>query len=256
MTEANFELLEEEKPKKIRFDWILPLYIRPKRTLKTIVEQENAVWLAPLFLLTALALITVLISSPIAQQAASQAVVPPEDFQYYSPQDQESFNQAMSIGASPVMTFVFPAVGKIAGLWIGWLLMGSILHLILTLGGSRSTIRAALNLTAWASLPFALRFIVQSLGMLISHQIISHPGLSGFAAEGAQGFAAFLSSLLPFIDIYFFWQISLLLIGVLPLSNLKRGKAWASVIAAVLIVLILKALPGFIGLQISSLGAL
>jgi hypothetical protein len=133
--------------------------------------------------------------------------------------------------------------------WLGWFILGSVLHLVMTLSGSRSSNTASLNLTAWASLPFGLRYIVQGIYYIASGSLIRGPGLSGFAAPEATFLAAFLA----LVDIYLVWQIALLLVGARPLSGLARGKAVLAVFISVLIVLALESLPGFLSAQMGDL---
>lgn len=252
MLEQDVSFVEEEKPRKFQLKWFFPLFFKPGKALAEIGEKNYSVWLAPLVLLMVSALVLVLVSVPIISAAAPQ-VTPPEGFEYYSPQQQQQFSEAVGVNSSPMVTTVFPLVGKFLGIWIGWFLLGSILHLSLTLNGSRSSNRSALNIVAWASLPFFVRNIVQIFAILISHQIIKGPGLSGFMAEGVTGFQAFLTALLAFVDIYLIWQIILIGIGAIKISGLKAGKAWLATLAAILIFLALKAIPGLITSQLSGL---
>lgn len=252
MSENELDYLEEERPKKLQFGWVFPIIVKPRQTLKAIAEKNHSVWLAPLLLLMVSALVLVLVSVPVSSQNAPPMEMPP-DFEYFSPEQQEQFLQAVDMGSSPVNTIVFPLLLRYAGIWIGWFLLGSILHLSLTLNGSRSSNRSALNLTAWASIPFVIRDIVQIIAILITKQLILKPGLSGFVADGALGFMAFAAALLSFIDLYLIWQIVLLVIGARQISGLKSGKALLAVLIAVIVFLALKALPGFLGAQLSTL---
>lgn len=258
MAEAELnssEELEEVRPRRLRFDWLLPVFFRPGRTMKAITTQESGVWLAPLIILSILALVLTLAGGP-ARAAASQAQAGgelPPDFQYWSPEQQEQYFQSQQNRSSPVVIYVLPALGALAGVWIGWVLLGSILHLGLTLVGSRGSNISALNLAAWASMPFAIRFIVQTVWLLTTRQLIQAPGISGFIAADAAGFQAFLRSMLAHVDLYTLWMIVLLLVGVVPLTGLGKGKAWLAVIVSVLVLLAIQALPAFIAAQLSGL---
>ena len=150
-------------------------------------------------------------------------------------------------------SILFPALGALIGIWLSWFLLGSILHLALTLSGSRGNSGQAINLVAWASLPFALRFIVTALAILINKRLIDSAGVSGFVAADAEGFTAFIRILLTFVDIYLIWQVILLMIGSLPLTGLSRGKAWTAVLVTVLLMLVLQAVPGYVSSLLSGL---
>ena len=252
MIDNDFELEIEEKPRKFILKYFIPILLKPRKTLDEIVEKEHAIWIAPLVALMVTALILVLVQAPLVGMA-SQPAGQPEMFEYYSPEQQQQYQNAVNMGSSPVITVIFPLAGKMIGIWIGWLLLGSILHLSLTLNGSRSSNRSALNVVAWSSVPFLLRDIVQIFAILITRQLIQQPGLSGFMAEGVTGFAAFLTVLLSFIDLYLIWQIDLIGLGAKRISGLKISKAWLATMIAVLIFLALKSLPGFISAQLSGL---
>ena len=104
-----------------------------------------------------------------------------------------------------------------------------------------------------------IRDLVRSRGLgdvykrQASRSLVKTPGLSGFAAAEPAGFSAFLAALLALIDIYLIWQFVLLLVGVVPVAGIARGKAWIITAIVFLLVLALRALPGFIGMQLSGL---
>jgi hypothetical protein len=170
-----------------------------------------------------------------------------------SPEQQEQYMQAQQSGNGPTTTILFPALGAIIGVWVSWLLLGSILHLVLTMLGSRGTSRAAYNLAAWSNLPYAIRALVQMIAMLSTRQLINSPGLSGFVAADAGQAALFARVLLSMVDLYLIWQVVLLLLGTFSSSGLTRKKALSGVLITVLLLLVLSALPGYIAAQFSAL---
>lgn len=253
-TELNeIEAIEEPRPRRMHFEWLLPVIFRPGRTMHAVSRQENGVWLAPLLVLSLLALMVSLAGGPARAAAAQPSGELPPDFQYWPPEQQEQYFQSQQNRAGPMVIYGLPALGALAGVWIGWFLLGSILHLGLTMVGSRGSNTAALNLAAWASMPFAIRFIVQAVYLLTTRQVIQAPGLSGFLPADAEGFAAFVRPLLANVDIYTLWMILLLLIGAAPLTGLGKGKTWAAVLLSVLLLLALQALPGYIAGRLSGL---
>lgn len=236
-----------EKSRKLHFEWVLPLFIRPARTLKAVTASDNGVWQTPLLILSILAIVLVLASAPSRTMELQQVGELPPDFQYWSPEMQEEYMASQGDKASPMFVYLFPILGSLIGVWLSWFLLGSILHLALTLSGSRGSNTQALNLVAWASLPFALRFIVQAIAISANKSLIQAPGLSGFITADAEGFVAFMRVLLAFVDIYLIWQVILLMVGSLPLTGLSRGKAWTAVLISVLLMLVLQSVPGYVG---------
>jgi len=237
-----------KKSRKIplSFEWVLPLFIKPRKTISTIVEQDKPAWLTPLLILSALLLITVLVSGPIRLQQIQSGATLPQDFQYYSEADQQKFLTAQATQSSPLFVYVFPFLSGMLKLWISWFLLGSLLYLSLTLAGSRAGSIKSYNLAGWSFLPWGLRYLVQLAGILVSKQLNPAGGLAGFVSADATGFFLFLRSLMGLIDIYFLFQVALLFIGAVPLSGLTRSKAWIATGISILILMLLQSVPGLI----------
>lgn len=253
MAELELDQLEAARPRSMHMEWVFPLFFRPRRTLKQVAEQEHGVWIAPLIILSILAIIVILAGGQPRTIQAQSNIEPPLDFQYWPPEMQQEFMDNQAAKAGPLYIYIFPALGALAGVWISWFLLGVILHLVLTLSGSRGSNTTALNLVGWASLPFAIRYIVQAVAILNSKELIASPGISGFIAADAAGFMSFLRPVLAQIDLYLIWQIILLLVGIIPLTGLTRSKAWTAVLVSAVIIVALKALPAFIGGQLNGL---
>lgn len=234
--------------------WLFQILFLPGRTMSAIAKQERSVWAIPLILLTLLTIAHVLVAAPLRQQEAmNNAGALPDNYQYMSPEQQEQYNQAQQSKSGTAMTTIFPGISALIGLWLGWFILGGVLHLVLTLLGSRSTTISAYNLVGWASLPFAIRLCVQIGAMLIDHRLISSPGISGFIASDSSGIWMYVRVLLSMVDIYLIWQIILLVVGAASIPGLTRIKALGGVLSAVLVLLALSALPGFIFAQLSGL---
>jgi hypothetical protein len=253
MAETELDVLAPQAERRMHFDWLLPLFFRPGRTLSAAVKQERGVWLLPLLVVTLLIIISVLAAGPARVLAAQTGGTLPLDFQYWSPDQQAQYMQAQQNSASPLFISVFPALGAVLGLWVTWFLLGSILHLGLTLIGSRSSNTAALNLAGWASLPLGVRYLVQTAAVLASGLLVKNAGLSGFIAADAKGFDIFLRAVLALVDIYWIWQTILLMVGSAPMSGLKPAKSALATLLVAVLVLALAALPGFLGAQLSGL---
>ena len=247
------EIKEKPKKKPFHFEWILPVIFRPRKAIEVITAQEKSVWLTPLLVVSLMIILATLVAGPIKSNLIQMGMNTPENFQYYSEEQQASFMAAQANRTSPLFLYVFPIATGLAGLWVSWFLLSSLLHLSLTLAGSRSQNIRSYNLAAWSLLPIAVRKLVQIVAMLVTKTVVSSPGLSGFVTGDIKGAAAFFAALLGLIDLYFIWQIVLLLIGVRPLSSLKRSKAWMATAVSLLILMLLQAVPGFLS---SALGGL
>lgn len=239
--------------KTLNFQWVIPLFLKPRRTTREITAQEKPVWLTPLLILSVLVIILALVAAPIRRNALQMGAELPPDFEYYSPEQQEQYFAAQASQTSPLMLYVFPVLGGLLKIWLPWFLLSILLYLSLTLAGSRAGSIRSYNLVAWSLLPLALRFVVQIVAMVVSKTPISAAGLSGFISSEATGIAAYFRGMLGLFDIYFFFHIILLLIGVLPLSGLNRTKAWIATAISVIILLFLQAIPGFLASALSGL---
>lgn len=232
---------------RFHFGWVVPVFLRPRQAFADIVAHASGSWLTPLLLLTLAALLQVIASGYVRQQMAfmGQIQLPP-DFQYYTPEQQAQFMQTAQATQSPVFLYVLPAALRIGQIWLGWLLVGGLLHLVLTMLGGRGDTGAALNLMAWAGLPLGVRDVVQAVAIFSSGKLIQSTGLAGFVdvTAGNTG-AVFAAAFLALVDIYLIWHIALLIVGVNAGTALARPKVWGGVLATLLFVLSFQALVGF-----------
>lgn len=255
MIEFEQDVLEIEQSKKIHFEWVLPVLYKPRTTLLKVAQQNNAVWFTPLLILSILLILLSIVGSPIRAQNSQMGATLPPDFEYYPPEQQQKIIEGQQNISSPVFTLIYPMVGSLASLWVGWLLTGSVLHLALTLTGSSSRSKSALNIAAWSTMPLVIRYLVQLVALLVTHQLITSPGLSGFFATDMGNFRLILSLMFGFIDLYFIWQVILLAMGVKAISNFTWVKTWIAVSITILIMLVLQALPGFIAAKLGNVGS-
>ena len=150
--------------------------------------------------------------------------------------------QAQQATQGPLFTYVLPLLGSLVNLWLGWFVFSGILHLTSTILGGRGSMRGALNVVAWASMPYLIRDLLRVLFMMFAGHAIASPGLSGFAGE-----SGFLSSLFSRTDLFLLWYVLLLGIGVAISEGLPGGKAYAGVIFIVLAILMIQAGIGGLG---------
>lgn len=237
-----------------RFDWILPVLFRPRRTFAQMATLDTAVSQTPLLILAATALIHALVEGGLkASAAASGQMQYPPGWEYYTPEQQAQFMQAMTATSGPVFTYLLPGVTAVLGVYLGWIVLGWLLHLLLTLLGGRASSRQVLNVTAWALLPFAIRDVVRIVAMWSSGAQLTNLGLSGFAPTGEGMWFVFAAALLTAVDLYFFWHIWLLGVGVRAGDQLSKTKAWTAVLFVTLLLFLLRGVPAIIAAQFSDL---
>jgi len=232
--------------KKLDFARIFSALFQPHRTFAEIAAEAGASWLTPMLALSVSAALAVFVSGYFKARAAMMGEVQlPPDWQYWTPDMQNNYMQAQQATQSPVFVYIIPLVLSLAGLWFGWLILSGLLHLGSTLLGGRGSIGGALNIASWASLPFLARDLLRIIFMLLAGHIIVSPGLSGFAN------GIFLAKLFAQVDIFFVWNVILLVIGFSLADGLPKNKATIGVLAVVLILAL--ALAGA-GASISTLG--
>lgn len=227
--------------RKMNMNWVLDVFFHPRKAFQEISTQVNGIWLTPLLILSIVVLINVIVGGSIKHQAslAGEITYPP-DFQYWTPDQQAQYTQASQSTQSPVFLYVLPGISSLIGVWFGWLILGGALHLVATLFGGRGNTSNSINIVAWASLPLALKKVVQIVSMLITHKLISNPGLSGFGFTSDNGWLLFINQLLRLIDIYLVWQILLIILGIRIATKLKISKAALSTVITFIFILLLQ----------------
>jgi hypothetical protein len=235
------DLTSVHQIKKIYLNWVPDVFFHPRKAFQNITAHINPIWLTPLLILSIVVLINVIVVGHLKSQSALMGEITyPPDFQYYSPEQQAQYTQAIQSTQGPVFVYVLPAISSLLGVWFSWLILGGILHLSTTLFGGRGSTALSMNIVAWASLPLALREVVQIIYVLITKNMINSPGLSGFALLDDTGGSLLVNQILRLIDIYLFWQILLLILGVRLSTGLNKTKATFDAIIPVLFILLLQ----------------
>ncbi|MBN2046390.1 MAG: YIP1 family protein [Anaerolineaceae bacterium] len=252
MSEMDVEWAEEEEVSVWQFRWLIDVLVKPRKVFERVAELKKNVWLLPLLVLMVSAVVVVLLSIPYARQSAPQMELP-MDYEYYPNDYKENYQEVMAVNTSAGKIIIVPLLGRFAGIWLGWLLLGVLLHLSLTLNGSRSSNQSALNVVAWAMTPLALRNLVQIGYMLFAGAVVAGSGLSGFAPQDAAGFSLYASGILGLIDLYFIWQVFLTVLGARLISDFKPLKAWLAVLIALAVFVALRALPPYVSSQLSGI---
>lgn len=252
-------MAREKKPKQERparkghTKWLAQMFYKPRTTLAKVAAEETSIKAAPLLLISLMVILAVLISAPIKTQQLQMGATLPENFEYWSEEQQMEYMQAQQNQTSPIFMILTPALSGILGYLIFSMLMASILYLALTLAGSRAPRLKIGNLVAWSMLPFALRELVKLLVAGFSKKLVTQPGLSNLVDAEANGLISFLRSILANVDLYWLLFVILLVIGGGLVSGLKKKKAVWTTLISVLIMLLLQGLPGLLRSLLSGL---
>jgi hypothetical protein len=229
--------LDQRPPRRFDLPRAQTMLFRPRQGFQEMASEARGTWLTPMLLLSITAILVVIVAGYLKSRAALTGEVPlPPDWQFWTPEMQNNYMQAQQATQGPVFLYIIPALGSLTGLWLGWLLLAALLHFGSTLLGGRGSMQSALNLVAWASLPFAVRDLLRIIFMLATGHAIISPGLSGFTST-----PGFLSQLLTRLDIFMIWHVILLVIGFALTDGLPRSKAVAGVVVILLLVLFAQA---------------
>jgi hypothetical protein len=190
-----------------------------------------------MLLLSLTAILVVIVAGYLKSRAAMMGEITlPPDWEFWTPEMQNNYMQAQQATQGPVFNYVMPMIGSLTGLWVGWLLLAGLLHFGSTLLGGRGSMQSALNIVAWASLPFAIRDLLRIIFMLVAGHAIVSPGLSGFTTT-----PGFIAQILTRLDIFMIWHVILLIIGSALTDGLPRSKAVTGVLVVMLLVLFAQA---------------
>lgn len=135
---------------------------------------------------------------------------------------------------SPLAGLALPALGRLGGLVLNWLLWSGVLYVVGTMMGGRNTFGHMFQMVVWTWVPFAVRGVLQAGYIWLAGQPIANPGLSGFVTSQAStsgmpapaGMGTLIwQSLLGRVDIYLFWHLALVVVGLMAVARLSRRKA-------------------------------
>jgi Yip1 domain len=239
--------LNQRSARRFDFSCVRDILLHPRQMFQEIRSESRATWLTPMLVLSITAALVVFVGGYQKSRAAmiGEITLPP-DWEFWTPEMQNNYMQAQQATQGSVFLYVFPLVGALASLWVGWILLAGLLHFGSTLLGGRGSMQSALNIVAWGGLPFALRDLLRIIFMISTGHAIVSPGLSGFASS-----AGFVSQLLMRVDIFLIWNLILMIIGFGIAEGLSRGKAVTGVLVVILLVLFAQA---GIGALLSGIG--
>lgn len=231
---------------KLNIKRLLFFLRHPGKFFEELAADRHAAWQLPMLLLSLTAVLRVVVTGILRTRAAAMGEITlPVDWQWWSPDMQNNYLQGIQATQGPAYVFIIPGVTSLIGLWLGWPIFASILHLISTLLGGRGSQASTMNAVAWSRLPFALRDLLRAVYMLAANHVITSPGLSGFLTNGA-GLAGYFSNLLKYTDLFLAGSTILLAMGLYRLDGLSKSKTWLAVLLVTLLSLLAQAGVGAI----------
>ena len=241
----------------IRLLW--GMIVRPRATLEYLKEHGRRAWWLPAILAVLLVAAPVVVAGPIRVRETRETILATQEEiaeQRGRALTDEQREQMVSYGASSLITTVFPAVGGVVGLIVGWLAWAGGLYLAGMALGGRSTFGTMVRTVVWTWLPFVLRGLIQTVYILASDRTIAHQGLSGFVqsdrAIGELVAASpsldqrLLVSVLSRVDLYLVWHLILLFVGVRVVTQLSRRKTVLVTLVVWLLLTALSVVPAIV----------
>ena len=194
---------KEKTPRTKTISWLPQMFIKPRATMEKVSAAEESVKRTPMLFIIIIMIVAILFAAPVKRAQLAQGATIPENFQYWSEQQQLQYFEAQKNQASPIFMYLFPTLSGALGYFLFSLIMASILYLALTLAGSRAPRLKIGNVVAWAMIPFGFARTDQVYCCRHSKQLITQPGFQP-DRRGSQGLLSLLRSLLANIDIYWF----------------------------------------------------
>ena len=252
--------MAEEKAPAVERHGILRLLwgilVQPRATLAHLDEHQARTWWVPALLAVLLVVLPILVSAPISMEQAREALlVTQEQLEERQGIELSAEQQAQmeSMATSPLIIVVFPTVLRVVGQIVSWLAWGGALYLAGIALGGRSTFGQMFRVVVWTWLPYTLRGSLQTAYILLSGQLIANPGLSGLVQDSrpiAEVVAAppslsqmLLVALLSKVDIFLFWNLILLVIGVRVVTRLPWRKAILATLGVWILLTALSLIP-------------
>jgi hypothetical protein len=199
---------------------------RPRATFTKMREAERGHWWVVLVLgVISLVLVTVAIV-PIEAQLAQEALAAQQEGMELSAEEQAQMEQTQAIMTSQAMLGALSIVGGTVSLLIGYGARSGLLFLFGLAFGARVEFKQVWRMGVWTMLPGVVRNIASAIAVFATGQLPA-AGLSAIyvnSAEVAEASAA-LVAILGKIDIYVFWSLALVGMGMVATLKLSKAKA-------------------------------
>jgi len=261
---------------------LLGILHRPRATLERLAELPRRPWRRMALLIIAAAILPVVATYTITSRQTAVALDPALSSQQPTTvravpmapvkggmvrvgpggADMPSGEDLPSPELSPVTGLVLPALGRLGSLVLNWLLWSAVLYVIGTMMGARNTFGHMLHMVIWTWVPFAVRGVLQAGYIWIVREPITHQGLSGLVASEALSTGmptatgtgtVVWQTLLGQVDIYLFWHLALVAVGLVAMARLPRRKAVILALGSWAFLTLLSLLPAVIGGSIAGL---
>ena len=97
-----------KKVKNARVGWIFQMFYKPRATMKKVADEKESIRRLPLIFITIIVILAVLISAPVKKMQIEQGATIPENFQYWSEDQQNQYYESQQNQTDPIFLYGFP----------------------------------------------------------------------------------------------------------------------------------------------------
>jgi len=207
------------------FGLLAGVIIHPRQAFTSLREAKRGYWWV-VFVITILALALLTFTTGSIQMKAKPNFTPPAGVEI--PEGVEISSPSM------VQLVGYPLIGRTIGALLGYFISTFVVFALGFVFGGKATFKQMFRVVVWASLPVAIRYLVQAIASLVSGGIpVSGLGATLMPTESVN--MPVLNTLLSQVDAYMVWSMVLLGIGVSATTKLSKGKTVLIVVFYLLI---------------------
>lgn len=202
------------------------IIVRPVQTLTHLRDQPRGNWLAPVILAILIVVAQSLITVPVANQAATQQVE--RQLAQIPAEEQARVQSQMRQRGNLPLLAATTLVSSLMSLLARWFFRSGAIHLFSLALGGRNRFNQVFSMVVWTWVPLLIRSLLQTLTIALSGTLPTHQGLAAYVAAlgdplPAGTYYILLSQLQ--LDLFVLWNLLLLGLGVLIVTELSRAKA-------------------------------
>jgi hypothetical protein len=135
-----------------------------------------------------------------------------------------TFTAFSASSGSPLPAVLLGAVTGLASPFLFAAVAAGVL-LAVRASGERRTAAAAFSLAFLATMPIALKALLQTVAMVVTRHALHPSGILGIVAPDSP---ALVRSLLGPVDLFAVWAVALVIVAALPVRESKRGEREAA----------------------------
>ena len=206
---------------------LLGIIDKPAATFQAVLAspRKKLMWIVPLLIITAAFVALIVIQSPYTVELAREqsekqlATLPPAQADMARQQTEVFLSLPFLLTTTLIVGLITLAIAVLA--------QSAFFYFAAMLaGGADMNFGAMFTVSVWTRLPAVVAAIVQAAFILATKKIIQYPGLSALVSSGDLMIDAKnpLVPLLGSLDLFWLWQLFLIVVGVGIATRLSRVK--------------------------------